>query len=263
MLTFIKLGGSLITDKRQAGSFHSQIVQQVAQEIANARKLQPEWRWLIGHGSGSFGHCLAKKYRTMEGVYTPEQWQRFAEVGVMAKRLNHLVVDALSEVGLPIFCLQPSASASCENGRILKLETAPIIAALEHELVPLVYGDVAIDATLGGTIISTEKIFVYLATQLKPNRVFLLGEVAGIYDRTGNIIEKITPGNFEAIAPELGGSDGTDVTGGMADKVAKMIKLVQQFPNLEIRIFSGRTPGQLEATLLGNATPGTLLTGLE
>jgi len=259
MLTLIKLGGSLITDKRKPGSFHRQLMQQTAQEIAQARKLQPEWGWLIGHGSGSFGHVAAQKYGTIHGVETPEQWQGFAEVGAIARQLNNLVVEILLEVGLPIFCLQPSASAYCEHGQLLHLETAPTIAALEHKLVPVVYGDVAIDGKLGGTIISTEKILAYLAKQLQPQRIFLLSEVAGIYDRTGKTIEKITPATFEAIAPEIGGSDGTDVTGGMADKVAQMIQLVTELPNLEIRIFSGMIPGQLQATLIGQDTPGTLI----
>ena len=259
MLTFIKLGGSLITDKREPSSFHPQIVYQVAQEIAQVRRKQPEWRWLIGHGSGSFGHFVAKKYGTIDGVFTAEQWQGFAEVSVMARRLNHLVIEILSEFSLPIFAVQPSASALCENGQIIHLETRPVLAALKHRLIPVVYGDVAVDSRLGGTIISTEKIFAHLAKELKPQRIFLLGEVAGIYDRTGKIIEKITPENFAAIAPELGGSDGTDVTGGMADKVAKMLALVQELPDLEIRIFSGKFAGEVEATLLGYKTPGTLI----
>jgi isopentenyl phosphate kinase len=259
MLTFIKLGGSLITDKLKSGSFHPQIMQQTAQEIAQARRLQPEWRWLIGHGSGSFGHFAAQKYGTIHGVATPEQWQGFAEVGAIARKLNNLVVERLLEVGLPIFTLQPSASAYCENGHLIQLETAPILTALQHGLVPVVYGDVAIDSKMGGTIISTEKIFVYLAKQLKPDRIFLLGEVAGIYDRTGKIIEKITPNNFDAILPELGVSHGTDVTGGMVSKVQQMIQLVKELPDLEIRIFSGKIPGQLANSILGQATPGTLI----
>ncbi len=259
MLTFIKLGGSLITDKRKPSSFQPQIVDQLAQEIAQVRKTQPEWRWLIGHGSGSFGHFVAKKYGTVDGVFTAEQWQGFAEVSVMARRLNYLVVEILSEFSLPILSIQPSASALCENGQIIHLEIRPIVTALKHRLIPVVYGDVAVDLRVGGTIISTEKIFAYLAQELKPQRIFLLGKVPGIYARTGKIIDKITPDTFEAIAPELGGSDGTDVTGGMADKVAKMLALIQQLPDLEIRIFSGKIPGEVEAALLGYKTPGTLI----
>jgi isopentenyl phosphate kinase len=259
LLTFIKFRASLITDKRKSGSFHPQIICQVAQEIAHLRRIKPEWRWLIGHGSGSFGHVVAKKYGTIDGVFTAEQWQGFAEVSVMAKRLNHLVVETLSEFTLPIFGVQPSGSALCENGQIIKMETEPILTALKHRLIPLVYGDVALDKRLESTIIYTEKIFAYLAQDLKPQRIFLLGQVAGISDRTGQIIEKITPDNFEAIAPELRGYNGTDVTGGMADKVAKMLDLVQKLPNLEIRIFSGKVPGELEAALLGYNNSGTLI----
>lgn len=259
MLTFIKLGGSLITDKREPNSFQPQIVYQVAQEIALVRKVQPEWRWLIGHGSGSFGHVVAKKYGTIDGVVTAEQWQGFGQVSVMAKRLNHLVTESLSEFSLPIFPIQPSASALCENGEIMHLETTPIITALKHRLIPVVYGDVAVDSRRGGTIISTEKIFAYLAKKLRPQRIFFLGEVAGIYDRSGQMISKITPDNFEAIAPELGPADGIDVTGGMADKVARMLALVQELPSLEIRIFSGKVATQVEAALLGDQTPGTLI----
>jgi len=93
----------------------------------------------------------------------------------MAKRLNHLVNETLSEFCLPILGWQPSASTLCENGQIIHLETRPIVTALKHRLITVVYGDVAVDSRLGGTIISTEKIFVYLAKKLKPQRIFLLG----------------------------------------------------------------------------------------
>ena len=52
------------------------------------------------------------------------------------------------------------------------------------------------------------------------------------------------------IAPALGGSRGTDVTGGMASKVRSMLDLVAAQPQMRIRIFSGLEPGQLEGTLL-------------
>ena len=57
----------------------------------------------------------------------------------------------------------------------------------------------------------------------------------------------------------LGGSHGVDVTGGMAAKVKDMVKLVSQLPDLEALIFGGTSPGQIESTLLGHTTPGTLI----
>ncbi len=260
MLTFIKLGGSLITDKRESQHFHGEVMARVAQEIARARALQPNQRLLIGHGSGSFGHVAAQKYGTMNGVHTPLDWRGFADVATIARRLNTLVVEALYQTDLPVLGFQPSSIAQCTDGKITNMELGPLHTALDRDLVPVVYGDVAIDSTRGGTIISTETIFEYLAERLHPNRILLLGEVEGVYDPGGAIIPHITPENFPSIIAALGGSHGTDVTGGMASKVQQMLDLTGRVPGLEVRIFGGTTPGQIESALLGQSAPGTLIT---
>lgn len=259
MLTFIKLGGSLITDKRRAQSFHADVMQQAAREIVAACMAQPDLEILIGHGSGSFGHVTAQKYGTANGVHTHADWRGFAEVATVARRLNAMVIDALAEAGLPVFGVQPSASARCIDGTLTGMETRPIEIALQQGLIPVVYGDVALDAERGATIISTETIFAYLAMKLRPGRIFLLGEVEGVYDSRQAIIPHITADNLEAIAAALGGSHGVDVTGGMASKVRSMVVLAGQVPGLQIRIFSGTTQGQLENALVNHSTPGTLI----
>ncbi|MEP7285641.1 MAG: isopentenyl phosphate kinase [Chloroflexota bacterium] len=259
-LTFIKLGGSLITDKRESQHFHQAIMQRAAGEIVQALAAQPSLRLLIGHGSGSFGHVAAQKYGTATGVHSLDAWRGYAEVATIARRLNSLVVEALFEAGLPVLSIQPSSSAQCDDGKIISMAVEPIRAALEHQLVPVVYGDVALDSQRGGTIISTETIFFTLAESLHPARIMLLGEVEGVYDASGNIIPHITPDNLESIATALGGSHGTDVTGGMASKVRQMVALAQQLPGLQIRIFSGTTPGQIESAVTGQSAPGTLIT---
>ena len=65
MLTLVKLGGSLITDKRVEKSFRRDVVKRLADEIAAARAVDPELKLLIGHGSGSFGHFAAKRANTL------------------------------------------------------------------------------------------------------------------------------------------------------------------------------------------------------
>ena len=116
MLVFLKLGGSLITDKSQAATFRPDVAARLAEEIAAARAARPDLQLLIGHGSGSFGHYPATVYRTAEGVRTPDQWRGYAEVGTVAARLNRLMTDTLRAAGLPILSLQPSASAVCRDG---------------------------------------------------------------------------------------------------------------------------------------------------
>jgi isopentenyl phosphate kinase len=259
MLTFIKLGGSLITDKRVESSFREDVTARVASEIAVALREKPDLRLLIGHGSGSFGHFAAKRYNTVEGVNTPDEWRGFAEVAAAAADLNALVAKTLRAAEIPVWRLQPSASAMAVDGKIAHLSYEPIKQALEHGLVPLVYGDVSLDTIRGGTIISTETIFFYLAHHVPVQQILLLGEVSGVYDQNGAVIPEITPANIVAIESALGGSSGVDVTGGMETKVRDMLALVQTVPNLTIRIMDGTQPDLLRQTLLGEAQSGTVI----
>lgn len=260
MLTFIKLGGSLITDKRKENTFRPDVAARAASEIRAALDQDANLRILIGHGSGSFGHVAAKRHDTIQGVNTREQWHGFADVAAAAAALNTLMSDVLRATGIPILRFQPSTSALARDGQLQHIAVDPIQRALDHGLIPLLYGDVAFDAVRGGTIISTETIFFYLAQQLPVKRIFLLGEVDGVYDQHWRVISIISPQNLAAVETALGGSEGTDVTGGMETKVRDMLALVQRVPGLEIRIFNGTAQGLLHRALLNEAQPGTLIT---
>jgi isopentenyl phosphate kinase len=259
MLIFIKLGGSLLTDKNREASFRESVAHRLAKELKASLVAQPDLRLLVGHGSGSFGHFAAERYRTIEGVRTTEEWRGFAHVATVAAELNNLVAKTLDAAGIAVWRFQPSASALSRDGRLVQMAVQPIRQALEHGLTPLVYGDVSLDSVRGGTIISTETIFFYLAQHLPVNQILLLGEVAGVYDQSGRVISEITSDNFTSIAHALGGSGGTDVTGGMASKVREMLALTETLPQLTIRIMDGLQPNLLRNTLLSRKQPGTLI----
>jgi isopentenyl phosphate kinase len=259
MLVFVKLGGSLITDKRVEGSFREDVVHRLGHEIQAALVSDTSLHVLIGHGSGSFGHFAARQYETIHGVKTPEQWRGFAHVATTAAELNYLTTRALQDAGLPVWRIQPSASAYSHDGVIVRLAIDPFREGLAHGIVPLVYGDVSLDETRGGTIISTETIFFYLARHLPVSQILLLGEVEGVYDQAGQVIPTITPANLSAVEEALGGSAGTDVTGGMETKVRDMVALVQLVPGLTIRIMDGTRPELLHRALMRQAEPGTLI----
>jgi len=260
-MIFLKLGGSLITDKHRPATVRADVLARLAGEIAAARAAQPDLRLLLGHGSGSFGHVEAQKYGTRAGVVSPEDWRGFAAVSAAATRLNQIVTDALLKAGVPVLSLRAAASARCQDGTLVSLDLRPLEAALAHGLVPLIHGDVAFDDVRGGTIVSTEELFAYLAPHLEARRVLLVGEAEGVYARFGgDVIPEITRENYEDIRLALGGSEAVDVTGGMASKVAEMMALVQAAPGLTVRIFSGRHPGLLTQMLLHpDVAAGTLI----
>lgn len=254
-ITFVKLGGSLITDKTREYTARPDVIRRLARELHDAMVQRPELRVLLGHGSGSFGHAAARLYGTVDGASTPEQWHGMAQTAAAAARLNRLVADTCLGAGLPVMSLQPSASAMCEDGVLLWMANRPIEVALEQGLVPLVYGDVTFDSVRGCSIISTEQVFAYMAARLPVARIILAGVVDGVYDRDplrqpgAGLIPRITPGNIRQVREQVGGSHGVDVTGGMLSKVATLYPLVTADIGLRVHFVSGETPGRLFTAL--------------
>ncbi|MCA9954897.1 MAG: hypothetical protein KC434_09275 [Anaerolineales bacterium] len=261
---FLKLGGSLITDKTQVETVRTDVLARLADEIVEARRESPALRLVLGHGSGSFGHVAAAKRGTRQGVTDAEDWRAFAEVSDAAARLNRQVLAALLAADVTAVSLSPSASVGCVDGRIQSIASHTVQAALAAGIVPVVYGDVAFDSVRGGTIVSTEEVMISLAGEIRPSWLLLAGETTGVYDQAGQVIPAISRANYAEIEAALGGSRGTDVTGGMVSKVQSMLALVDQFPQLSIRIFSGLEPGKLMRILLNpGEKEGTLLSSTD
>lgn len=258
-MIFLKLGGSLITEKDKPESCRHATLKRLATEISVAIDRNPKLHLLLGHGSGSFGHYAATRHGTHLGASSPSEWQGFTEVWQAAQRLNRLVLDALVAARLPVIAFPPSATALCVEGKIQTMSIEPLQRALDAELLPVVHGDVAFDRTLGATIVSTESVFAYLATHLRPNRILLAGIEPGVFAHfqvSDEILPKLTPDDILDLGIE--GARAPDVTGGMLGKIEAAMDIAKLDPKIEVRIFSGEKQGEVAAALLG-ATPGTLI----
>lgn len=263
-LLFLKLGGSLITDKRRYETPRPAVISRVAREIRVALDAREDMQLVLGHGSGSFGHFAADRYKIHEGNL--KDWMGYAETSAAAQRLNRLVTDTLLSEDVPVVSLQPSASARCQDGELMDLAIDPVVELLHGGIVPLVYGDVALDEVKGCTIVSTEQVFTLLARRLRPQRIIMAGEVAGVYsgdphrDSIVRLIPEITSNNYEQVEEMLSHSFGTDVTGGMVSKVQSLFSLVSEQPNLAVRIITGRRDHLIERVLIEpERQEGTLL----
>ena len=260
-LLFLKLGGSLITDKTRPYTPRPEKLDFLAAEIATALTENPDLQLVLGHGSGSFGHAAASGYQTRLGVSGMAAWRGFAEVWYQASALNRLVLEALHRAGLPAITLSPAASITAHDGKVATWNQYPIHTALSNGLLPVIHGDVAFDEIRGGTILSTEDLFAHLAHQLRPQRILLAGLEAGVwadFPAHKRLLAEITPGTIAQHVSGLGAATGVDVTGGMLSKVTEMLSLAEEIPGLEILIFSGEQPGNLTRALRGE-NPGTLL----
>jgi isopentenyl phosphate kinase len=130
-LVFLKLGGSLITDKTQPYTPRLDVIEDVALQISTALQNQPNLRLVLGHGSGSFGHVAASEYQTRAGFPRPSPlmhrerdkteenyWKGFAEVWYQASSLNRFVMKALHKTNVLAVALSPSANIIASDGQI-------------------------------------------------------------------------------------------------------------------------------------------------
>ncbi|MCY3781765.1 MAG: isopentenyl phosphate kinase [Chloroflexi bacterium] len=257
MTTLIKLGGSLVTDKAKPKSFRRTTVQHIARQLYELQMRQPDRRLVLGHGSGSFGHFEARKYHTMRGVYSAEDRMGFARVGAAASELSQLILGELLAAGISALRFQPSAMQVARDKVLVHFDTRSIKLALEMRFLPLVYGDVSLDETLGGTIIATESIFAALVQPLEIKNILLLGNVDGVLDKDGQVIPIITTDTVAQFEQVLGPSDGVDVTGGMRQKVWEMLQLAQRNRDLDIFIANGNRKDILKELLVMGGAVGT------
>ncbi len=267
-VVYVKLGGSLITDKTRPETPRPDLIRRLAREIYTALNERPHMRLLLGHGSGSFGHVVGRAYNVRAGVRDARGWEGYARTAAAAARLNRIVTDIFLDEGVHVVSLPPSASAWCVDGVLVHMDVRAHRTLLQVGIVPLVFGDVALDEVRGGTIVSTEEVFVYLSRAdetLRPHRIYLVGEVDGVYtgdphrDPDARLISRLFAKDVARL-DGLGRSHGVDVTGGMAAKVELMAALVREMPSLTVHIIGGTAPNTLYRALVDpHADIGTRL----
>jgi len=270
-LILIKLGGSVITDKDKPFSERMDVIKRVSKEIHDARK-KKDFRLVVGHGGGSYPHVPALKYHVNEGVNCKESYRGIAEVQDAASRLNRKIVRELINAGENAMSIQLSSCCITEDGKIKDMFTEPIKHILDYNMVPVPYGDVAMDIKKGCSIISTEEILRFLAELLlkggeyknyKLSRIIMCGRVDGVFtadpqkDNSAKFIPVITPGNIDSVGNYLAESSGIEVTGGMIEKVGKVLELAEH--GVETEIINALEPGRVKEALLGKRGLGTII----
>jgi isopentenyl phosphate kinase len=263
-VTLVKLGGSLLTDKRAVETARPEVLARLAAEIALGQA-GAGGRLIVAHGSGSFGHVAARRHRLAAGLREPGQLAGISLTQERAAALHWQVVAALATAGLHPFSLAPSSSVVAAAGRPESFALDPLLLALANGLLPVLYGDVVLDREQGVAICSTERLFELLAPRLAASglpvgRVLWLGETAGVYDEHGHTVPHLDAARATALKRRgtVGAAAGTDVTGGMLHRVETALALAAAgIPSL---IADGTVPGLLASALRGEPVPGTVVT---
>ena len=239
MTTILKLGGSVITDKSSPETLDEANLACAADAIAPT-----DDSLVLVHGGGSFGHHHASEHgiTSTDGSHDAEA---ALAVHDAMKRLDDAVLTELHERGVPALPVHPLSVASRDGSGVLSLTKTGIETMFTEEFVPVLHGDVVAHAGQGVTVVSGDELVVALATQLNADRVGVCSAVPGVLDADGDVINRIE--SFEDVADALGGSDTTDVTGGMSAKVRALLDLdvpawVFGLDGLE-RFLDGGSPG--------------------
>lgn len=257
-IILIKIGGSLITDKKKPNSLKIKNLRLICQGIKRTQNCGRHL--IIAHGQGSFAHIPAAKYRTKEGILNKKSYKGIAKVSDTAAILNRIVIKEMLKVGINVVSISPSSIMVAKNFRPKKIFLESIVQLTKNNLIPVLYGDQIMDESRGCTIFSAETVLGFVASGLrnkgyKIEKIIHCSQTDGVYDKMGKTIRIINTKNFSKYKNDLKKSNAVDVTGGMIHKVKETLKLAKKgIPGF---IINGSIKGNLLNTINKNHFLGT------
>ena len=262
---FVKFGGSFISPKRSKrevllGSRIQHAACQIRRALDHAAKQGRGLSLMLGHGAGRFGHAPAKRFKARQGYDARFGWAPLPAIREAMMRMNLRFIEHCRRGGLSPITISPFAVAEGRAGKLHRLHTTTIRELLKNGQIPLIHGDIILDSKQGFGIASTEELLAQLVKEIRFDRIVMLTDVDGVHDEDGVTIPLISPKNMRRHRCSLGGSRGPDVTGGMADKVKNLLRLVASGRVKEARIMTSapRSRDLFEA-ILGMGHAGTLI----
>jgi len=244
-MILMKIGGSVITDKRRYRKVRENVLSRISSEIVKAPMV-------LVHGGGSFGHIISDEHKLQNGIKNENDSIYFSMVGKDMQDLNSIVIGKLIENGIPAVSIPVHAFHMVGEA----FRTERFMDLLERNFVPVTYGDIVLEPKKGMVICSGDQIIFHLARSLHPDRVIFVTDVDGIFDKNpkvykdARLIEEIT-GN-ESI---LFGTDVADVTGSMEGKF-KVMKNIARL-GIDVYVINGLVPGRVKKAILGKNVKGT------
>lgn len=255
-IAVIKLGGSVITRKREIEKLRPKVLARLATEVARVTDHQV----ILLHGAGGFGHPGAHRF----GLANPpsaehpasERGRGAAIVSVEVRRLHLAVLRALVEAGARPWSTPMAGHAVQNEGTLTEIDLTPITRALDRGLLPVSFGDVVPDSAWGSSILSADTIATALARTLHPEVVLFVTDVAGIYApgpagrRTP--VREVTDAVVAGLAAV---SSGTDVTRGIRGKAEAMRAIASL--GVDAGLISGLSDGAIPRALRGRGQDGS------
>lgn len=254
-LYFLKIGGSIITDKSRPRVARRAEMRRILREIKEAKR-RGNFQLVIGHGGGSFPHTTAKKYKVNEGLVHSYSEKGASLTLLAARELNDIFINEGLKVGLVMFSFTPSSFGVWDGKEAKSGTVRNIQEALRRGMLPVVYGDVVINLERGVSIASTESVFQFLAKKLKPKKIIVATDIDGVFDKDprkykdANLINLINRKNIAKVMGMTSGSNKIDVTGGMKTKLSILYGMIR-LTHAKGIITNGTRKNSIRNALLG------------
>jgi isopentenyl phosphate kinase len=255
-IVVVKLGGSVITRKREVEKLRPKILARLAGEIAEVR----DRRVVLLHGAGSFGHPGARRFGLArppdEGTGGAERARGAAIVSAEVRRLHLVVLRELVRAGASAISVPVATHARNRAGELVHFDPAPFVAALAGGFVPVSFGDVVPDEAWGSSILSADTIAVALVPALGAKRVVFVSDVEGVLEgplgRKRSVVPEISPDTVAALRPASG---APDVTGGIRGKATAMLAIAAA--GADAGLISGLSDGAVARAIRGDVGYGS------
>ncbi len=258
-MVILKLGGSVITNKKELKTPNLDAIQRLAKEIADAK---PE-HLIVVHGGGSFGHPWAKEHKIKEGYQHPSQVEWFTKIHQAMLELNKLVVDALIRNNIAAFSISPSSCITTKAGRIQTFYDNTITRLLQIGFVPVLFGDTVLDSELGFTILSGDQLAAALSLKFKAKSVIFGVDVDGLFsadpktNRKAQLVHRITLPKLKTSIKNVEEAKVSDVTGGMLGKILELKCAIDA--SVKASIVNATVEDNIYKALRGERVIGTLI----
>ena len=243
-MILIKLGGSIVTNKRKAESARRKTIDNILKQIKKIN--EPV---ILVHGGGSYGHYWSVKY----GMHTKPAKYSLKGLSVVKNsmiELDKIILDSATKNKLNTYSMPPTDFMNGNKPIRNKIQRMGEIA--KSGLVPVTYGDALWYGQKKSYILSGDVIMTTIGKILKPRLSIFVLDVDGVYSNTKS---KKLIRDFKKEKPTIS-KNKMDVTGGMTRKITEATKMSKS--GLKVFFVNGNKPQRIIDAVSGKKFEGTL-----
>jgi len=243
-MILIKLGGSIITNKRKPQSARRKTIDNILKQIKKID--EPK---ILVHGGGSYGHYWSVKY----GMHTKPARYSLKGLSVVKNsmiELDKIILDSAAKNRLNTYSLPPTDFMN--GNKPIRSKILKINDIARSGLIPITYGDALWYGQKKSYILSGDVIMTAIAKVLKPRLSVFVLNVDGVYSDTRS---KKLIYDFKKETPKIS-KNSMDVSGGMTRKITEATKISSS--GLKVFFVNGNKPQRITDAVSGKKFEGTL-----